>query len=293
MLCWQGKCVISKPLVHLLFLVLIFQGCTSLFFYPDQQIYKTPEELGLKYTDVYFESEDTTALHAWHIFPTEPSKGLVFVAHGNAQNLSAHFLGWTWLVEAGYEVFIFDYRGYGASQGEASVEGAIADTQAALDYVDAHYAGQYVACGQSLGGTILINAMVQKERQKVEAVVIDSTFRSFSEIASEKMDQIIWTWPFQWIPYLSMDGQYDAQDKIASIGKPVLFLHGSQDTVISANDSWQLFERSKAPREIWLVKPAGHIEGFQSQAVQKDFVVYLNTIKRHYSSAYAQMRIYE
>ncbi len=282
----------SKSL-FLLLSALLFQGCTSLFFYPDHITYRTPEFYELNYDDVSFDSQDKTKLHAWHIYPNTPSKGLLFVAHGNAQNLSSHFTSWVWLVESGYELFIFDYRGYGRSEGKAALKGSIEDTLSALSYLESRSTKEYFACGQSLGGTLLLNALANRDNTKIKAVVIDSTFTGFSQIVKNKMDSFWLTWPLQWIPSLSISDHYDAKDKVLGLNKPVLFLHGSLDTTVSPNNSWQLFELSSMPREFWIVKDKGHTQSFENKAVQKDFLEFLQDEKNFYDKNYSRMRIYE
>ena len=282
----------SKTFLPLL-LALIFQGCTSLFFYPDDITYRTPEFYDLKYDDVYFNSKDKTALHAWHIYPKEESKGLIFVAHGNAQNLSSHFTSWVWLIEEGYELFIFDYRGYGKSKGEIDLKGSIEDTFSALSHVENLYDKEYFACGQSLGGALLLNALDGRDNTKIKAVVIDSTFAGFSDIVNDKLDSFWLTWPFQWIPYLSLSGDYDAKDRVNTLNKPVLFLHGSLDTTVPPNNSWQLFELSSMPRELWIVKDKDHTRALEEKRVQKDFLEFLENGQNFFDENYSRMRIYE
>ncbi len=283
---------------QLLFLVLAlsFQGCTSLFFYPDSTLYRTPKFYELKYDDVYFESTDTLTLHAWHIYPPQEagaSKGLIFVAHGNAQNLSSHFVSWVWLIEEGYELFIFDYRGYGQSQGSADLKGTIEDTRAALEYLDTQYGGEYFACGQSLGGSLLLNALHNRENSRIKALIIDSAFTGFADIANEKMAQSWLTWPFQWIPYLTMSSAYEAKEKISQVNKPLLLLHGSLDRTVSPNNSWQLFEHAAMPKEFWLVKKAWHTQALENQKAREDFLRFLQEERSHFNQAYSVMKIYE
>jgi alpha-beta hydrolase superfamily lysophospholipase len=282
-----------RTLTLLLFAAFLFQGCTSMFFYPDRVTYRTPAFYGLEYDEVYFASQDKTRLHAWHIYPHSSSAGLIFVAHGNAQNLSSHFASWVWLIEEGYELFIFDYRGYGKSEGESDLKGSIKDTKAALDYLQEHYEKDYFVCGQSLGGTLLLNALAQRDNTKIKAVIIDSTFRGFSDIASDKMDQMWLTWPFQWIPYLSMNGDHDAMDRVSQIKRPLLFLHGSSDKIVSPNNSWQLFDAASRPREFWLVKDADHLQALNNENIRKDLLEFLDKEMHHYDPRYSRMRIYE
>jgi len=271
---------------------ILFQGCASHFFQPDQRVYTTPKYYDLKYDDIYFESYDKTSLHAWRIYPSTKSKGLVFVAHGNAQNLSSHFVGWLWLIEEGYEVFIFDYREYGKSQGKSSIKGSIEDTRAALDYLDKTYDKSYVAIGQSLGGTMLLNAVESRDNTRIQALVIDSTFVGFAHIVKAKMDTFWLTWPFQWIPSLSLNADYDAKDRVKDVKKPLLFIHGSLDNIISVDASWNLFEASSEPKEMWIVKNASHIQGLSNKAVQEDFIEFLEKGKKLYNPHYSSLKIY-
>lgn len=282
----------SRYILSFLF-ALLLQGCSSLFFYPDDITYRTPDFYELGYKDVYFDSRDKTPLHAWHIYPKQDSKGLVFVAHGNAQNLSSHFASWVWLIEEGYELFIFDYRGYGKSAGEIDLKGSIEDTLSALDQIERSYKKEYFVCGQSLGGTLLLNALEGRDNTKIRGVIIDSTFVGFRDIVNTKLSQSWLTWPFQWIPYLSLSDDHDAKDRVAILQKPILFLHGSQDGIVSANNSWQLFELSKPPKELWLVKNAGHIQALENDHVRSDFLEFLEKESSYFNPDYSRMRIYE
>jgi alpha-beta hydrolase superfamily lysophospholipase len=270
-----------------------FQGCSSLFFYPDKTLYTTPSAYSLNYDDIYFSSDDNTSLHAWHIYPDTHAKGLLLVAHGNAQNLSSHFTSWLWMIQAGYELFIFDYRGYGRSQGSADISGSIKDTKSALAYIEGSHQGDYFVCGQSLGGTMLLNALNKRDNSRIKSVIIDSTFTGFSDIVSDKLSAFWLTWPFQWIPYLSLSGEYDAKDRVGNINIPLLFVHGSLDTTISANNSWQLFELSSLPREIWIVKNTGHTQAFSNENVQKDLLQFLQENEQNFDPNYSRMKIYE
>lgn len=279
--------------ITLILLVLIFQGCSLLFFYPDHITYRTPEFYDLKYDDIYFDSSDNTSLHAWHIYPKQESKGLMFVAHGNAQNLSSHFTGWTWLIDEGYELFIFDYRGYGKSEGEIDLKGSIDDTKDALDYLEKSYKDEYFVCGQSLGGSLLLNALQGRDNTKIKAIVLDSVFKGFVDIANEKMAQNWLTMPVRWMPYLVLSTAYDAKDKVKQIKKPILFLHGSFDMIISPNNSWQLFELSNMPKELWIVETAKHIQALENEEARNDFVKFLQKDKEYFAPNYSRMRIYE
>ena len=128
-------------------------GCVSrMFYYPDKQIYETPSQ---PFEEIQFASADGTRLHGWWIPATIPVKGTVVYLHGNAANITGHYCQIEWLPASGYNVFLFDYRGYGKSEGQPSRRGVYADCVAAMDYA-AKRADRLFASGQSLGGA---NAM--------------------------------------------------------------------------------------------------------------------------------------
>lgn len=273
---------------------LFLSGCSSLFFYPDKIVYSNPSEFGFKYDAYTIASKDKTLLDAWHVKPNEKSKGFIVLAHGNGQNMTAHFRAWTWLIQAGYELFIFDYRSYGKSEGQISIEGSIHDVNAILDFVEMKFKKIYVVVGQSLGGTLSLAALHQKPRPLIKALVIDSTFTSFSTIASEKMRQFFLTWPFTWVATLTLPDEFDAIDKVQTIDKPILFVHESKDVTIPANHSWQLFDLSSRPKEFWLVGEAKHIQSFNHVKIRRDFLKFLERVKRGnvYHKDYSSMKIY-
>lgn len=99
----------------------------------------TPDQLGLDYRDIYFSSSDNLQLHGWWFPAEEKSNALILFLHGNAQNISTHSAAVYWLTRHQYDVFIFDYRGYGLSQGQPELDGAIKDIYHAMDYARKHY----------------------------------------------------------------------------------------------------------------------------------------------------------
>lgn len=256
----------------------IFSGCEKQIFYPDSHIYRTPEEFQVKYDEVHFSSQDGTKLHGWWLKPDGYSNGLMVVAHGNAQNLSSHFTGWVWLVKAGYELFIFDYRGYGESDGEVDLEDALDDTVAAMQYAQEHYRGNLYICGQSIGGMLVINALSRHPFKRYRFAIIDSTYSELEEIGRETLSRTLITWPFQWMAYPLLTDRFDPIDKLGAVEIPLLFITGSADKLIPPNHSWQLFDAAKRPKEFWLVPEVGHIRSFDEREVQKELLYYL----KHY-----------
>ena len=156
-----GRALLALPL-------LLLGGCVeSMFYYPDRVRYETPDALGLRYERVRFQSTDGTALSGWFIpaagraDPRE-AKGTVIHFHGNAQNMSSHWRFVAWLPKQDFNVFVFDYRGYGDSEGKPEPRGVFEDSGSAIDHVrsradvdparfERRAHSQFVRCGDVKG----------------------------------------------------------------------------------------------------------------------------------------------
>lgn len=248
----------------LFFVVGIFiVGLDRLFYYPSDRVWATPAELRLAYEDVTFPTSDGLRLSAWFLPATGPAKGTVIHFHGNAANITNHFLTSHWLVWEGYNVLVFDYRGYGKSEGSVDRAGTIRDGHAALDYVlsRADVDPQRVfAFGQSLGGAVA--TVVAAERPEIRAVVLDSTFSSYRRIGSRHLQKmLLLKWPCDLIARLALSGDYEPIDYVNRIApRPLLVIASSEDDVCFAELGRELFDRAAEPKEWLLLKQGEHLE---------------------------------
>jgi len=246
------------PLAALLLFLL--GGCVqSMFYYPDRVRYETPDALGLRYENVRFTSADGTRLSGWFIpaagrADAKAAKGTVVHFHGNAQNMSSHWRFVAWLPAQDYNVFVFDYRGYGESDGAPEPRGVFEDSNAALDHVRARAdvdASRLFVFGQSLGGTNAIAAVGSGNRAGVKAVAIESTFYSYRSIANDKLPGA----------GLLVGDDYGASKFVAAIAPiPLLLIHGTADMVIPHHHSQRLLADAKKPKQLIEVPGAGHLE---------------------------------
>src|SRR5882672_3106844 len=124
----------------LIFTILFLSGCSpqSLFYYPNRKLYGDPAAMGLKYETLQYPSLNGKILCAIFIPTDQPPKGTVVHFHGNYGNLSNHFPLSVFLVKKGFDVLIFDYEGYGASEGHPSPRRTLDDGIATVRYAQAH-----------------------------------------------------------------------------------------------------------------------------------------------------------
>ncbi|MDH5301507.1 MAG: lysophospholipase [Gammaproteobacteria bacterium] len=256
----------------------ILCGCSGLFFHPTQDEVLTPSRFGILHDDIYLTTPDDFRLHGWHLHAQGDKKGSVVFFHGNAENITTHIASIYWLPAQGFEVFIFDYRGYGRSQGTPSVEGLILDAMTVLDYVAESKSTDIVVFGQSLGCAITLNAVAKfQHKERIKAVVVDSCFSGFREIAREKIADVWLTWPFQWPLSLAFTADYSPVDALHSLASiPILIIHGNQDRVIPIHHGKRLFNAAGFPKEFWEIERGKHIDSMMREGVRSQFLTFLD-----------------
>ena len=267
-----------RGMILFLALMSLVSGCSSVFFYPSREMRKNPFISQFDHQDVYFETKDGITLNGWFFKAQEPA-GSILVLHGNAENISTHVNGFLWLVASGFNVFIFDYRGYGRSEGDPSLRGIQLDAEAALGKlltlpsVDRNRIALF---GQSLGGTAAVNlAAAAPGKGLVKALIIDSAFASHRIIAREKIENLCF-WPFPDLLSPFFSSSYSPIKRIADIAPaPVLILHGLHDSIVPVNHSSLLFAAASAPKELWLTTGEGHIRSTADLAVRERLKAWL------------------
>ncbi|MEA5098399.1 MAG: alpha/beta hydrolase [Burkholderiaceae bacterium] len=228
------------------------------FYYPDREQYDTPHRAGLAYEPVYFNSPDGTRLSGWFI-PAQgieaprDAKGTVIHLHGNAQNMTAHWSFAEWLPARGYNLFTFDYRGYGESEGQPEPQGIFEDAVAALDCLRSRTdidTSKLFVFGQSLGGMIAIAASGASP-QGIRAVVAEAPFHSYSAVANDKLSGA----------GLQLDDSYTATAFVAKIAPtPLLLIHGTRDAVVPYSHSVRLLAEAGEPKRLVTIGGGEHVD---------------------------------
>lgn len=264
-------------------LLLSLTACSGLLFHPSPVMERTPEQLGLVYKDVYFNTEDGVKLHGWFLPAAGRPRGSILFVHGNAENISTHIFSVAWLPAEGYNVFMFDYRGYGLSRGSPSLPGVHKDFTAALHWLlQRPVAAEHgvVVFGQSLGAGIAIYGVAHSAlKSHVRALVAESALSSYRDIAREKLADFFLTWPLQWPLSYTMPDSYSpiyAIPKIKHI--PILIIHGDHDPVVPLHHGERLFAAANPPKQLWVVKGGGHIQAFAFKEYRRRLVDYLNGV---------------
>ena len=205
--------------------------------------------------NVWFTSADGTRLNGW-FFAThrKPELATIIFFHGNGGDISN--VGWLAqrFADHGFNVLIFDYRGYGASDGVAAKESELyADGDAAVDFVIKQKGirpEQIVLYGHSLGTAIVADVA---SRRSEGAVVLESGFSSASSVASTALP---------WLPtflHLLGKNRFESARKLKTVKAPILIAHGDPDLTIPTAEAQLLYAAANEPKKLLIVPGAGHV----------------------------------
>ncbi len=275
-------------------LLLFVGGCSQKQMIPsDTKVYGSPADHGIRYSEHRFSSGMGGDINGWWLENrTGACKGVVLLVPGAVHNISYHYRQWIWLLDEGYDVFMFDYRTYGDSKGEKALKGFVADTRAAMEYVSRNTQSDLFVCGQSMGGVILVNALEHYHNDKIKLVVIDAAFSRFRLISRDIVAKSVIMSPLWWVPSLVTERRFDAIDKVSAIRTPTLYLTGTADRTVSPDYLFLLFMEATSPRELWLVQGAGHVQSLQHTGVRRAFVKLLGDVDGAMNSHVSALKMY-
>ncbi len=270
-----------RNLIALLMFTTLLAACRNpvegLFFHPDRINYGDPRQFGLAYENVFFDVPDGSRLHGWFLRAPKP-QATVLHLHGNAANVSNHLSLVAWMPGAGFNVLIFDYRGFGRSAGQPTLDGVVEDAAAALRYlrtrgdVDAQ---KLILFGQSLGGATALRLLAAdgSARAGVRMVITDSSFDSYRGIAREVAISSVVLAPFVPLALPLLPGaQHDPMTAIAKLEIPVVVMHGTHDGVIPFAHGERLSAAARDPKRMLRVERGQHMDAVTRPEVRKALV---------------------
>ncbi len=253
-------------------------GCSSFLFHPWKDHIENPLVARFGPVDVWFTAADGALLHGW-LFRAAADRGTILVLHGNAENLSTHVNSVLWLVPAGYNIFIVDYRGFGRSRGKVDLAGAHRDAAAAVETVlslPGINTERIVLLGQSIGGAIAVYTLANSAPPQVKALVLDSPFSSYRRIAREKLADICCTSPLQFPLSFLFGDSLSPERWIGRLPKiPLLILHGEQDRIVPVHHGRLLYDAAKGPKDLWITAAPGHVRSFAEKKTRERFLEFL------------------
>ena len=219
-------------------------------FFPERYLIGEPSDWDLPFDDVNFQTIDGLTLHGWFV-PGSRRETMLW-CHGNAGNISHRLDNMKILHDRiGIGMFIFDYRGYGHSQGQPSEPGTYLDAEAALAYLRSRPdidQDAIVIFGRSLGGAVAVDLA---SKHPCLGLILESTFTSLVDLFEVPID--INDLRGRMAPI-----KYDSFSKIKRISVPLLMLHGNRDEVVPFESGCTLYKAANQPKQFCLIEGAGH-----------------------------------
>jgi fermentation-respiration switch protein FrsA (DUF1100 family) len=204
------------------------------------------------YEDVELRTADGTRIHGrW--YPWAAAKGAVLMCHSRAGNLSLDLLPEAireWHRELGESVFVFDYPGYGRSEGEPSEAGCYAAADAAYEWLTQNQrvpAENLLIVGRSLGAAVAVDLAARRPHR---ALALISPFTSFPDVAQHDYPFL----PARWLAH----NQFDSLGKIGQCSRPVLIVHGTRDHTVPFAQGKRLYAAANEPKRFLRVDGANH-----------------------------------
>ena len=218
-------------------------------FFPERELVGSPAELGLDYEEVHFLASDGVKLHGWFVPGDSDTTWIWF--HGNAGNISHRLENLALLNQKlGVSILLFDYRGYGRSEGDISEKGTYLDATGALEYLRTRGdvdPNRIVYYGRSLGSAVAV--WLATEHAPL-GTILESPFSSVRDMAKAA---------YPGLPlYLLVRTRYDSLSLMPSVSSPILILHGDLDGTVPISQGRKLYEAAREPKRFYTITGAAH-----------------------------------
>ena len=254
-------------------LLLVWAFQRTLIYFPLDHV-PSPSDVGLTDVEtVTFPTEDGLVLSGWFV-PSRAAAvaGTVIVFNGNAANRAYRAPLAATLRSQGFQVLLFDYRGYGGNGGGPTEPGLVADARAARAYllgrVDVD-ASRLVYFGESLGAAVAIALAVE---HGPAAMVLRSPFTSLVDVGRVH-------YPFLPVALLLRD-RFASLETIRDVKCPVLVIAGDRDRIVPVSQSRRLYDAVRAPKDLVIIAGADH-NGPELGAGEEMMAVVVRFLSKH------------
>jgi hypothetical protein len=230
---------------------LFFQQPAMIFF-PTSELVETPASWGLQYEETMLQTSDGVKLHGWFIPHQGTSRTLLFF-HGNAGNISHRRDSVMIFHRLGLNILIFDYRGYGQSQGRLSEAGLYLDARAAWNYLRQEKGlgrEQIILFGRSLGGVVAAELAAEV---KPAGLILESTFSSAKDMARA-------VFPI-WSRVVPLRFEFNTVESIGRLQAPLLVIHSTEDEITPFQLGEKVYRAAAQPKTLLRIH-GDHNAGF-------------------------------
>lgn len=262
------KILILLGITYVIFLAGIYFLQEKIIFLPTKDVYLEIDKDKLNAEEFNLEINNQTNIHGY-FFTTKGATKTILFFHGNGGNLTNNFGRVAIAKKMGYNIAVFDYRGYGQSSGKISKEEDVyQDAEKVYEYLITEKKiprNSIIFWGQSLGGAIATEMTV---RHDVNKLILESTFTSLDNVTPNFLRY--------GIPSFIKKYKFNNLEKIAGIYSPILIIHSPEDEIINFSNGQTLFDATGKSREFLEIKGSpnsGFLENFEKYEEKiKDFL---------------------
>ena len=258
-LSWPPRWLVLPPLLAGLLLVGGFFGLRQfellMSFHPERYDTARPWTMPPNTEDVWFSTSDGVRLHGWLTRTQQtPRRGVVLHFHGNGGSIPGYFISAWLLHEQGFDVMVWDYRGFGRSDGRSLHERTLhRDGEAAHRFITQHLGVRgedLILLGYSLGTTVATEIAA---RHGCRALVLHAPVASMRWQVADKM-------PFLPQPLLIIArSRFETVGRIADVRCPIQVQHGERDDVVSVAQGRAVFNAAREPKRLVVYPDGDHL----------------------------------
>jgi fermentation-respiration switch protein FrsA (DUF1100 family) len=229
---------------------------------------------GIQAEDIYFNAPDGSKLHGW-LYKWPDAHRIILFNHGNGGNITLRVGAAAMLLKTGNSVFMYDYEGYGRSEGQPSMNKICDDALAAYNLLtdSLHYApNQIVLFGESLGTCVSGDLA---SHVKCAGVILEcplySVLRRGNELLPVTRLYPDWMWPHNGL---------DNSHVFAAAHPPLLVIAGTKDNATPVAHADDLYAIASQPKSYVRIEGARHGDQvmMQSPEYHKQLRIFLSTL---------------
>ncbi len=250
---------------------LLLYGCVSeMVYHPAPGVERSPADISLPYKTIRFQASDGVALSGWWV-PADGAEKTVLFFHGNAGNIGGRLDTIRNIHSMGLNLFIFDYRGFGESEGSPSKKGLYRDADAAFGFLSEQMGinpESVILWGRSLGGAVAAQCAAS---HPAGMLILESTFTSMKDAANDL---------FLWVPgFVLRNHAYETLRYLEGTAIPTLVIHSADDEVIDFSHGRRLYKAAPRPKSFI------ELQGSHNHGFLRSEDVYISGIRHFIASA--------
>lgn len=219
----------------------------TLLFFPSRAVPDPSAVPDLAVEELMFDATDGERLHGWWVPAQAQRRGHVLLCHGNAGDIGDRIAAARLLTMAGFDVLLFDYRGFGRSSGKPSVDGTYRDAHAArAALLERAEDDRVFYLGESLGGAVALALALESPPT---GLILQSAFTSVRDMARLH---------YPYVPRALVPDAYPSLTLVRGLRAPLMILHGERDEIVPASHAKALYDAAPARKQIHVFPGIGH-----------------------------------